>query len=485
MTSVLLIQPPDPEGLIVLRDHAGKFGIIEKKTSMVRYDIFPPLDLAYSAALLEKNDFDVSIIDSPTLNLEKSEILKEVMIKNPNLIFVNTSGGSISSDLDFASWLKNTSKVETVALTQVFSPEDILKKGNVDVFIRGEIEYTILELCQKYPDIKKIKGLFFKRGDKFFYNPKRSLIKNLNELPFPAYHLLPMNKYSHHMFKIKNFTTALTSRGCPFGCIYCLYPLGYGNIWRGRSPENVLGELKILTEEYKVKSILFRDQVFNFIPKRAEKICDGMIKEDIDIEWRCEARVELFSKKLLKKMKQAGCIGINVGIESGDPIILKNIAKGGVSEQHIRKVKKFFNDAREVGLESLAFFMIGFPGETKESISNTFKLAKEIKANHAWFSSVVPYPGTKLYELAEKRGWLLTRDMSNYTGRSVVMKTDSLTEEEIKNAVDTGNFMFSKDSVQLLKTIFSLRGISSAILDPKKAFNFTLGRFTNKNYERS
>jgi radical SAM superfamily enzyme YgiQ (UPF0313 family) len=402
------------------------------------------------------------------------------MSKNPDIIFVNTSGGSISSDLDFASWLKNTSKVETVALTQVFSPENILKEKDVDVFIRGEIEYTILEFCQKYPDIKKINGVFYKRDGKFFYNPKRPLIKNLDELPFPAYHLLPMNKYSHHMFKRKNFTTTLTSRGCPFGCIYCLYPLGYGNVWRGRSPENVLNELKILTEEYKVKSILFRDQVFNFIPNRTERICDGIIKEGIDIKWRCEARVELFSKTLMKKMKQAGCAGIHVGIESGDPIILKNIAKGGVSEGHIRKVKKFFNDAREIGLETLAFFMIGFPDETKESISKTFKLAKEIKANNTWFCSVVPYPGTKLYELAKRKGWLLTKNMSNYTGRSVVMKTDSLTEEEIKNAVDAGNFLFSKDSVQLLKTIFSLKGISSAFLDPKKAYNFTLGRFTNK-----
>ncbi len=480
MTTVVLIQPPDPEDMIVLRDHAGKFGIVEKKTSLVRYDKLPPLDLAYSAALLEKNGFDVSIIDSPTLDLEKSKILKETMNKNPDLIFVNTSGASVSNDLDFASWLKNKSGVETVALTQVFSPEDVLRKKDIEIFVRGEVEYTILELCQKYPDIKKINGVFFKRGDEFFYNPKRFLIKNMDELPFPAFHLLPMGKYSHHMFKRKNFTTVQTSRGCPFGCIYCPYPIGYGNIWRGKSPENVLNELKILAEEYKVKSILFRDQVFNFFPKRTEKICDGIIKEGIDITWRCEARVELLSKKFMKKMKQAGCAGVHLGVESGDPVILNKIAKGGVSETHIRKLKKVFSDAREIGLETVAFFMIGFPGETKKSISKTFDLARDIKANRAWFCSVVPYPGTKLYELAERKGWLLTRDIRNYTGRSVVMRTDCLTGEEIKKAVDAGNFMFSKDDARFWKTIFSLKGISSAFLDPKKALKFTLGRFTNK-----
>ncbi len=480
MNKIIVVQPPDPEGLIVLRDHAGKFGIVEKKTSAVRYNKFPPLDLAYSAALLEKNGFDVSIIDSPTLDLDKSKILNDIVSKDPDLIFVNTSGASLSSDLDFASWLKNASEVETMALTQVFSPENVLKKKSIDIFIRGEIEHTILELCQKHPNIKKINGAFFKRGDKFFYNPKRPFIRDLDELPFPAYHLLPMKKYSHQMFKRKNFTTNLTSRGCPFGCVYCPYPIGYGDIWRGRSPENVLDELKMLVEEYKVKSILFRDQVFNFFPKRTEKICDGIVNEDFDITWRCEVRVELFSKILLQKMKRAGCAGIHMGIESGDPIILKNIAKGGISEQHITKVKEVFSDAREIGLETVAFFMIGFPGETKESVSKTFKLAKEIKANQAWFCSVVPYPGTELYELAERNDWLLTKDIRNYTGRSVVMKTDSLTEEEIKKAVDAGNFMFSKDRSQFLKTIFSLKGMTSAFLDPKKAFRFTLGRFTNR-----
>lgn len=475
--NIILIQPPDPEGTIVLRDHMGKFGILEKKTSIVRYDRFPPLDLAYSAALLEKNGFDVSIIDSPTLDLNRQKVLKEVATKNPDLILVNTCGVTVSSDLDIAGMLKKKLEVETIALMPTYVPEDILKKKDVEVYIRGEVEHTILELCQKYPDIRKIKGTFFKRGTRFLYNPKRPLIKNLDELPFPAYHLLPMDKYSGHMFKRKNFITVLTSRGCPFGCIYCLYPIGYGNVWRGRSPENVLAELKMLSEEYKVKSILFRDQVFNFIPERTREICDGMIKQDINIKWRCECRVDLLSRDLMMKMKDAGCAGVHLGVESGDPTILKNIAKTGIS---IDKIKKTFKEAREIGLEALAFFMIGFPSETKESVSKTFELARKIKAKQAWFCAVVPYPGTKLYELADKKGWILTKNFEDYTGRSVVMRTDCLTEEEIRDAVDTANIMFSKDNTQFLKTIFSLQGIRSALLNPKKAMKFTLNRFINK-----
>jgi radical SAM superfamily enzyme YgiQ (UPF0313 family) len=477
INKVVLIQPPDPKGTVVVRDHMGKFGILEKKTSIIRYDRFPPLDLAYSAALLEKNGFDVSIIDSPTLDIDRSKILNEVTNKNPDLIIVNTSGVTISDDLDFASWLKNNTEVETVAITPTYMPENILKKKNINIFIRGEVEHTVLELCQKFPNIKRIEGTIHKKGNKFFYNPKRPLIKNLDELPFPAYHLLPMKEYSHSLFKRKNFINVFTSRGCPFGCIYCLYPIGYGNVWRGRSPKNVLEELRFLTEEYNVKSILFRDQVFNFIPKRTEEICEDIVKEGMDIDWRCECRADLLSKNLMLKMKKAGCAGIHMGVESGDPTILKNIAKVGLSPEIVKRV---FNDAKEIGLEALAFFMIGFPGETKEAISNTFKLAREIKAKKAWFCAVVPYPGTKLYNLAKRKGWILTKNLDDYTGRSVVMRTDKLTEDDIKKAVDAANVMFSKNNTQLLKTIFSLRGVRSALRDPKKAVKFTLGRIMNK-----
>lgn len=474
---VVLIQPQDPEGTIVVRDHMGKFGILEKKTSVIREDVLPPLDLALAAALLEKNGFDVSIIDSPTLKLDRSKILREAVGKNPDLIIVNTSGVTTSNDLDLATWLKKTIGREVAAIIPTYIPEDILKESDIDIFIYGEIEYTILELCQKYPNYKKIKGIFYKKGKRFFYNPKRPLIKSLDELPMPAYHLLPMEKYSFQMFRGKRFTTVLTSRGCPFGCIYCMYPIGYGEVWRGRSPENVLKELKVLVEEYGIESILFRDQVFNYIPERARKICEGIIKEGIDIKWRCECRADFMSKDLMLKMKEAGCVGIHLGVESGDPQVLKNIAKKGLS---LEKIKEVFSYAREIGLEALAFFMIGFPGETKESISKTFELAKEIKAKQAWFCAVVPYPGTKLYSLAKRKGWILSENFADYTGRSVVMRTDHLTAKEIKRAVDRANITFSKDNTQLLRSVFSLQGLYSAILDPKKAVKFTLGRLTNR-----
>jgi radical SAM superfamily enzyme YgiQ (UPF0313 family) len=477
---VLLIEPPYPKGKIVLRDHMGKFGVMEEKTTIIRLNKFPPLSLAYSGALLEKNGFEVNIIDSPTLDLKKSQILETTLEYNPDLIFVNTSGISLENDIEFASWLKKNSKMEVILLTYVFSPENILKKGNIGLFVRGEPEYTVLDLCENYPDYKKVKGLFYRTKGKFFYNPKRPLIKDLDELPFPAYHLLPMDKYSYSMFKKKNFTTFLSSRGCSFGCIYCPYAPEYDNKWRGKSSDKVVKELKILADEYNVKSILFRDQVFNMNPKRTEEICDGIINSQIKIEWRFEGRIDILSEKLLDKLKKAGCVGIHVGIESGDPLISKQIAKGGFQKNTMKKTKKMIDYAKKIGIEILTFFMIGFPGETKESISKTFEWAKELKPNRAWFGPVTPYPGTKLYEIAEKKGWLLSKDIKDYDSREPVMRTDDLTQKEIKDAVETANLMFSSDNKRLLRTVFSWKGIYSAIKNPKKAFKFTFGRILKK-----
>jgi len=359
----------------------------------------------------------------------------------------------------------------------VFAEKIMGLNPEIDFGVFSEGEYTFSDLLNNLEHPERVKNLFVRHSNSIVFTGRGNYV-DFARLPPPLREPFDISKYKDKYCSIG----IQTKRGCKFGCIYCLYPLGCGSVWRGRSPEGVLTELKMLEEEYKIKSILFRDQVFNFNPKRTEKICDGIIKEGINIEWRCEARVDFFSKNLLVKMKKAGCAGVHMGIESGDLAILKSVAKGCISADHIDKVKKVFRDAREIGLEALAFFMIGFPGETKESISKTFELARELKAKRAWFSPIVPYPGTKLYEIAKMKGWLLTENLEDYTGRKVVMRTDQLTGEDIRKAVDAGNVMFSKDKTQLLKTVFSSQGISSALRDPKKALKFTLGRIFNKNW---
>lgn len=464
MKKILLIQPPDPSGERILRDHMGRFGV-----KSFKFDLLPPLDLAYSASLLENNGFEVEILDCPAINLKRSKAVKKISKKNPDLILVNTSGISESIDLDFANELKIT----TDAFSGVIGPyidyyhRNVFSK-KIDFVIRGEIEYTILELAKKIP-LKKIKGITFKKNDKIIKNPDRELIKNLDELPFPAYHLLPMKKYSYWYLPKMPFTTFQSSRGCSFGCIYCPYSVDFGGIWRGRSVENALSELLLLKEKYKIKSILFRDQTFTFNMERAEKICDRIIEEDLDIKWRCETRVDRLSKNLMMKMKNAGCTGVHMGIESGDKNLSRTVAKIGLN---LNKVKEVFLNACEIGLNTRAFFIIGLPGETKETVKETLKFAKEIKANDYFFNSATPFPGTKLHEIAKRKGWIKDKNWESFAVDQAIMRNDNLTEDEIRHFVETANEEFGGMRINNAQQVLNWRGLKIALSDPKLVLGY-------------
>jgi radical SAM superfamily enzyme YgiQ (UPF0313 family) len=477
MTKVLLIQPPDPPKTQCLRDHMGMFGILKKGISLIKNDILPPLNLAYSASLLEKNDFEVNLIDAPALEYDIDKTLQEVEKIQPNLVVINSAGVTDFHDMLFARQIKSkTDSIVSVTGPHItLNPENALKYRGIDVVIRGDIEYTVLELSEKLSNFKDIKGIAFKKGKKIITTPRRPLIMGLDKLSFPAFHLLPMKKYRYNLFEKTPFTTILTSRGCPFGCIYCPYPLGYGEVWRGRSVENVLEELIWLKNEYKIKSLLFRDQVATFDMKRSEKIYDGMIKEGLDFEWRCETRVDRVNKRLFRKMKQSGCAAVHFGVESGDPIILKNIGKAG--NITVKMIKKVFKDAKEVGLSTVGYFLIGLPGETEETIEKTIQLAKELNADESWFNSPVPYPGTRLHDIAEKNSWILTNDLERYSGTEVVMRNEKLTKKDIEESLKHAKTMFPGKSTHLLKLLFTRRGFVSTITNPKMVLKYAVGRF--------
>jgi len=464
MGKVILVQPSDPSGTRILRDHMGRFGV-----KSFKYDLLPPLDLAYSASLLEKNEFEVEIVDCQASGLKKSKAIKKISKKSPDLIIVNTSGISASNDLDFANQLK----ISTDALVGIIGPyishysENVFSK-KIDVVISGEIEYTILDLAKKIP-LKEIKGISFKKNGKIIRNHNQELITNLDELPFPAYHLLPMKKYSYWYLPKMPFTTFQSSRGCPFKCIYCPYSLDSNSVWRFRSVENVLSELKLLKEKYKIKSILFRDQIFTFNMKRAEEICNRISKEGLDFEWRCETRADCLSKDLMVKMKDAGCVGVHMGVESGDQNLSKNIAKIGLS---LDKVKEVFSYAREIGLNTRAFFIIGLPGETKETIQKTFEFARELKANDYFFNSATPFPGTKLYEIAEKKGWITDKNWEKFAVDEAVMRNENLTGDEIRYFTQMANKEFGGMKINDIKTIINRRSLEVALSEPKLAVKY-------------
>ncbi|MCD6575253.1 radical SAM protein, partial [Candidatus Aerophobetes bacterium] len=216
----------------------------------------------------------------------------------------------------------------------------------------------------------------------------------------------------------KRFGNIMTSRGCPFSCIFCSSSQLFGKIWRARTPENVIEEIKLLKDKYEVKEIEFLDDTFTLNKKRAEKICDLLIEKNLGISWSCSSRVDTINEALIEKLKKAGCHTIYVGIESGSQEILDIISKGITLTQ----AEKTIDLIKKVKLNSFATFIIGIPGETVKTIKKTINFAKKLSPSFVQFTICTPYPGTKLFEMAKEKGWLLTKDWSKYTILDQVMK---------------------------------------------------------------
>jgi len=395
-----------------------------------------PLGLAYLASFLEKDNHKVRIIDSATLDYKKEDIRNQIEKFNPHLVGVTATTSSIYDAYSVAKLTKSFNyKIKVVAGGPhvTFTATQTLKEcPSIDIIVRGEGEETFRELVNSLEShgghisfLKKIKGITFRDNGGILETENRPFIKNLDEIPFPAYHLLPMDRYK---LEGKRFAGIMSSRGCPFSCIFCSSSELFGKIWRARSPENVVEEIKLLKYKYGVKEIEFLDDTFTLNKKRAERICDLLIRENLTISWACSSRVDTINESLIEKLKRAGCHTIYLGIESGSQRILNIIDKRITLAQAERAV----NLIKKVKLNTLGSFIIGIPGETVKTIKKTISFAKKLSPSFVQFTICTPYPGTKLFKIAKEKGWLLTRNWSKYTILDQTMKIPGAVVTNIK-----------------------------------------------------
>ncbi|MBC7112678.1 MAG: radical SAM protein [Candidatus Methanomethyliales bacterium] len=397
----------------------------------------PPLGLAYVAAAVRKEGHDVSIIDSPALDISHHKLGEILQRESPDVIGVTSTTPTIYDAMKAVTIAKDfcPDSITVLGGCHITSlPEDTLAEcKSLDIGVIGEGEATIVDLLRaletKKP-LSEVDGIVYRNKEKVVKTRPRRLIENLDEIPFPARDLLPLDRYTilgerHRLGNI------LTSRGCPFRCIFCSSSQFYGRRFRARSPKNVVDEIEELISKYKIKSFEIVDDNFTVDKKRAIEIAEEIIKRGLQIWWACGSRVDLISRELLQIMKKAGCGLIYYGIESGSERILSILRKGITLEQ----AKSAIKWAKEVGIEVMGSFIIGVPGETKEDVMKTIKFAKESGIDFAQFTAMTPYPGTEIYEIAKKEGLLTTNDWSRYTTITPVMRTKELTVEEISKLV--------------------------------------------------
>ena len=400
-------------------------------------NVFPPIVLASVAAVLEKKHA-VSIIDAPTegwrnlaeldeskyrVGLSSQTIAERVREWNPDVVVV---------EIPFSGWSKTAfdvvhevkavdSKISVVLMGQhpTARPEACLSESGVDFVVIGEPENTVSELVDALAsgkqDFRGIDGLGFNENGKAILTGKRAFIEDLDSLPFPARHLLPMKIYNEAVKEnplrgeiSKPWTIVTTTRGCPYSCVFCSVCILWGRTWRARSPKNVVDELEHVVKTYGVKQVDFYDENMTLDKKRMAEICDLIVERGLHIEWFTPngVRADTLDEPLLRKMKKSGCKKIRVAPESGVQRIVNEVIGKNLD---LKKVEQAVVLCKKVGVKVGCFFVLGMIGETKADIEETIKFAYKLRslgADSLIFSIAMPLYGTALYEQAKEGGYL-------------------------------------------------------------------------------
>ena len=370
----------------------------------------PHIGVGYAISILRNNNIETKVIDM-RLGYQKEELVDLINNFQPDLIGVTAYSFSFNHTKELLKSINSVKRCPLVVGGPHVSAykKDIFKQAEMDFAIVGEGEYPLLELCQALSvnqneskiALSEIKNLIWKDGNELVENERAPLIRDLDAIPFPAFDAFELNKY---VFSAEKRIPIATSRGCPYSCIYCSVRLSMGQSFRARSAENVVNEIEQLNKKgWKYFDIV--DDCFTMDMERAKKVCDLLIERNIKVNWSMGngIRADRVDEELLRKMKQAGCVFLAYGLESGDDEILKVIKKNIT----IEKALKAFRLTKKVGIKFAVNFIIGHPTETYQTAMKSLRFAAFIPADYVNVYNLIPYPYTELYAWVEKNGTFL------------------------------------------------------------------------------
>ena len=465
-----------------------------------------PLGLMYVAAVLEKSGYKAEILDAfmtdgsflkvgDTLEVGMSyaKIREEIRRRKPDVVGIASPFTCQSENAIRVGEI--VKEVDPNILTVVGGPHvtavpvEFLQEAKcIDVVVVGEGEYTMLGIAKCVEGKKKIsevQGIAYREEDgKVKQNAPRPFIEDLDELPYPAYHLVDMEQYlnpkriEYRSFKDRA-VSMITSRGCPFNCNFCSVHLHMGKKFRANSVDYVIKHIEYVINKFGVKTIFFEDDNLTFDMKRFEAICDKIIEKRLRFNWETPngIRADYLTLNLLKKMKRSGCQSVFFGIESGDQCILDNVIGKSLNLKKVVNVAKMCKD---IGIRTAAFYIIGFPGETKENMMKTVELALRLKRDFdvgMLLHVATPSLGTRLYEECQKKGYI----EENLTSRAFaevrqtrgmpLIRTEDFTASEVKEITSMAVRRYRKQS---LINYFKNPGVTLklAVSQPKIVLKF-------------
>ncbi|MDR0372060.1 MAG: B12-binding domain-containing radical SAM protein [Nitrososphaerota archaeon] len=396
--------------------------------------VFLPLGIGYLAAVLEKEGYNVDVVDCQTKKYTKESLEEKFRRLNPDIIGVTSATVTYLPALDV---LKSAKVAVPKALTLMGGPhvtvldqQALTECPDLDIVVRGEGEQTILELARLVSGghlhgLSAIQGITYKANNQTFSTPDRPFMQDIDSLPYPAHHHFDTNMYK--LFGV-NYMPIITSRGCPSACTFCLASKMCGHAFRGRSPREVVDELIWLRDEFHAGAFAFYDDTFTFDVKRAFAICAEMKQRKLRLPWDCRTRVDRISKELLKELRATNCQLIHFGVESGSPEMLKLMRKGTTVELNAQAIRW----AKEAGLSVAVSLVIGYPTETPEMLRQTIDFLHKTKPDYVYMCEAVPYPGTELATFIKTLGLDLPPNWNQYREETQIFTNTLLPLEKLE-----------------------------------------------------
>ncbi len=392
------------------------------------HPLFPPLGLAYIAAVLEQNGFEVKIFDCPVCEMDHEKLKSELSSYQPTMVGIGSMTPTIESALKSARVAREAcpdAKILMGGPHATFSGDEILASEKaVDIIVRGEGEETLLELARQQSSLCDIKGIAFRKDDKIVQTANRPYIQDLDALPLPAYKLLPMDKYN---ITGRNLLSVISSRGCPYQCPFCVASQMFGAPFRARSPSKVLDEMEWLRDEFGAEGIAFQDDTLTFDKNRALQICDGMTERKMKLPWGCGTRADAVTKDLVAKMSKAHCDEVMFGVESGCQR-MRDVLKKRVTNEQCENAIKWTKDA---GIFVTVSVILGYPGETKETLKESLDFVRRVEPDDVWLCHATPFPGTELRELVKSLGWKMSENWAMYNTMNPIFEDPALPAKDI------------------------------------------------------
>lgn len=441
---VVVLNPPAPDNSYINRDQMGGMGqkidfgkdtggrlLAKLKSGFIH---LPVVQLVYAATLLAENGFEVKVIDALNEDINLGAVLDAAKEFNPNYLVLSISSSCLLFERDVVAkkFKESFPKIKIVTVGDAITHLAEQFKPPFDISIIGEVERVIVDVCSGGKELSELDGIIYFKDKKPVVRTetKRLALEELNSLPFPKWELFPYKRYCYYPLLMKApVATIQSTRGCPYGCGYCSYPVSQGLAWRFRTPENIVAEIETDVNKYGFKGIVFRDPLFTLNLKRIADMCDLIVKKNLKIVFSFETRPELLTREILDKLYEAGCRSINFGVEDIHPDILQLINRKPIDQEKIIDTVHY---AESIGIRTTCFFIIGLPGSTRQTIQETLEFSRKLNPSQVDYKIATPYPGTQLYAMAKQNNWIVKEDAS-FGGYSATMKiSDELTPEYLE-----------------------------------------------------